>query len=632
MSRRCAGIWFLLGALVPLGAAAQPFEPTWESLAGVNAAPDWFRDAKIGIYFHWGVYSVPGHDSEWYPRNMFLPGQRAHRHHVETYGDPAAHDYAAFVAGFTAEHFDPAEWADLFARAGARFAGPVCEHHDGFAMWDSELTPWNAADMGPRRDITGELERAVRARGLRFVATFHHARNNLWEIEPGRWTGHYEGIKNHYPSLLEDPRRAILYGYLPRDAFLAMWLGKLREVIDGYHPDLIWFDSWLDEIPEATRREFLAYYYNDAARRGREVVVTRKQDDLPTTCSLVDYEKGRAADLTEDVWLTDDTISQGSWCWTRDLTLKDPDEVIDTLVDIVSKNGQLLLNISPTADGRIPRDQRDVLEALGAWLQANGEAIYETRPWLAYGEGPTRMTRGGHFVGSIRYGAEDIRYTRGKDGQTLYAVVLGNPDAETTLRGVRVVSAAPDAAVTRLADGAPVSFRINDAGQPVLETDPAPHPTAQWAVAYRLAGMVMERHEDALFAAGNVTRLTAAQATLEGQHIRVEERIGDRPNIGFWDDPAERVHWLLPVAEAGRYRIQLDYAAAAGSSRVTLQTPGGPVAATLPATGTWDRPSVLTLGDVPLDAGVHHVILAPADPAAWRAVNLWELRAARTGR
>jgi hypothetical protein len=196
-------------------------------------------------------------------------------------------------------------------------------------------------------------------------------------------------VKNQYPSLLDDPERALLYGYMPRDAFVALWLGKLREVIDQYQPDLIWFDSWLDEIPERARQEFLAYYYNDAARRGREVVVTRKQDDLPMECSLVDYEKGRAAELTENVWLTDDTISQGSWCWTRDLTIKDPDEVIDTLIDIVSKNGQLLLNISPMADGTIPRGPADVLHALGDWLQANGEAIYETRPWLTYGEGPT---------------------------------------------------------------------------------------------------------------------------------------------------------------------------------------------------------------------------------------------------
>lgn len=615
--------------LVPWVAAAQTYEPTWESLAEVNEAPDWFRDAKVGIYFHWGVYSVPAYGDEWYPRNMFLSGNRANRHHVETYGDPSEHDYADFVPEFKAEHFDPEDWADLFVRAGARFAGPVCEHHDGFAMWDSEFTPWNAADMGPKRDITGELEKAIRARGMRFVATFHHARNNLWENEPGRWTGHYEGVKNQYPSLLEDPERAILYGYIPRDQFVEVWMNKLREVIDRYQPDLIWFDSWLDEIPEQARQEFLAYYYNDAVRGGREVVVTRKQDDLPMECSIVDYEKGRAAELTENVWLTDDTISQGSWCWTEDLTIKEADEVIDTLVDIVSKNGQLLLNISPKADGTIPQDQREVLHALGDWLQANGESIYDTRPWLTFGEGPTRMERGGHFVGSVRYGAEDIRYTRSKDGDTLYAIVLGNPSGDLTLRSVNVVTASPGADIRRVADGARVEFTVNDRGQPVLRTSRSPHPTAAHAVAYRFSGMELTLHEDAALETGADIQVAAEQATLEGQQIRTEERIADRTNIGFWDNPRERVHWLLPIREEATYHIRIEYARPGTASSVAVHTGDTKISATLPPSDGWDRPRIAEIGTVTLQPGVHHLTLAPADPDAWQPINVWTLRAAK---
>lgn len=425
----------LLGCV--LAACAEPdtpqepparFEPTWASLAQHNPAPDWFRDAKFGIYFHWGVYAVPAFGSEWYPRLMHIPDRPEHAHHVATYGDPTVFSYADFVPRFTAENFDPDEWADLFQQAGARFAGPVAEHHDGFSMWDSELTPWNTMDKGPKRDITGELAEAIRARGMRLVTTFHHARNNLWEHDnnDGAWNGHYSYVKTHYPTLLDDPEEAILYGYMPRAAFLEMWKGKLVEVIDAYQPDLMWFDSWLDEIPDSVKTAYLAYYFNRADAWGKEVVVTYKQEDLPRDVAMEDFEKGRTDRLTDHSWLTDDTISKGSWCYTQDLQIKSTEEVLHTLIDIVSKNGQLLLNISPRADGTIPDDQRAVLLGLGAWLDQYGEAIYGTRPFVDYGEGPTQMERGGHFLASLDYTAQDIRYTR--HGNTVYAILLGRPD------------------------------------------------------------------------------------------------------------------------------------------------------------------------------------------------------------
>lgn len=342
---------------------------------------------------------------------------------------------------FKAEKFDADEWAKLFEQAGARFAGPVAEHHDGWAMWDSDMTPWNVVDKGPRRDITGELEKAVRKRGMKLVTTFHHARNNLWE-KPGRdgklaWTGHYSFVKQYFSALLEDPERAILYGYMPREKFLAVWMGKLKEVIDKYHPDLMWFDSWLDEIPESLRQEYLAYYYNDAARRGKEVVVTRKQEDLPLTCSVHDIEKGRTGNLSEHFFLTDDTISMGSWCYTQDLRIKPASVVLHSLIDIVSKNGALLLNISPMADGTIPENQRQVLLEIGRWLKTNGEAIYGTRPWKVYGEGATQG-RAGQFGGVTDpkegYQPQDIRFTA--KGGSIYAISLGWADKPLTIRSL----------------------------------------------------------------------------------------------------------------------------------------------------------------------------------------------------
>jgi alpha-L-fucosidase len=408
--------------------AEGPYSPDWQSLQAHTQAPEWFRDAKFGIYFHWGVYSVPAYGDEWYPRNMHIEKSSESRHHIKTYGNPSEFGYHDFVPMFKAENFNAEAWADLFAKAGAQFAGPVAEHHDGFAMWDSALTPWNAKDKGPMRDILGELSAAVRAKGMRLVTTFHHARNNQHLINRNGelvWEGHYPRVSG-WPTVSENPELRMLYGNLPRLEFCEIWLGKLQEVIDGYQPDLIWFDSWLDEIPETYQMKFVTHYLNRAKEWNKDVVITCKQRDLPLEVALEDFEKGRADSMLEEPWLTDDTLSYGSWCYTQDLKIKPADEVLDVLIDIVSKNGQLLLNISPMADGTIPQDQQDVLQAIGKWLVANGEAIYNTRPFLTYGEGPTQMKKGGHFVGIVRYTNEDIRYTR--NGNIVYAILLGRPE------------------------------------------------------------------------------------------------------------------------------------------------------------------------------------------------------------
>lgn len=423
--------------LLPFQAASaeEPYKPTWESLRTHQPAPEWFRDAKFGIYFHWGVYSVPAFGNEWYPRHMHDANNNksnVFKHHVATYGDPTEFGYDKFVPMFKAENFDAEEWVDLFDKAGAKFAGPVAEHHDGFAMWDSELTVWNAADRGPKRDITGEIEAAVRKRGMKFIATFHHARNNLWEKRKDNgteWSGHYSHAKYLFPSVLEAPERALLYGYMPRQQFLDLWLAKLDEVIVKYNPDLIWFDSWLDEIPDEYQQRFMANYFNHAAQNGQEVLVTYKQKDMPQDVAVLDLEKGGMGELTDFTWLTDDTVSLGSWCYTDNLKIKSTKVVLHSLIDIVSKNGQLLLNISPKADGSIPEDQRKVLLELGSWLDKYGEAIYGTRPFDIYGHGPTKAGKG-HFGGiatDIGYTADDVRYTR--NGNTIYALQLGWPGA-----------------------------------------------------------------------------------------------------------------------------------------------------------------------------------------------------------
>ena len=430
---------FLIAALIMAGTGmAQKYQPAWESLAEHNEAPAWFQDAKLGIYFHWGVYSVPAFGDEWYPSRMFYEQNKEFKHHLEKYGHPSEFGYHDFVPMFKAEYFDPEEWADLFQKAGARFAGLVAEHHDGFSMWDSSITPWNSMDKGPKRDIAGELATAFRKRNLKLITTFHHARNlQRFQKETDK-NGNVVYQNSHYPffegmpTSSDDAELKYLYGNIPEAQWLEeVWLGKLKEVIDQYHPDIIWFDSWLDQIPEAYQKEFCAYYLNDADKLGKEVVIVRKQEDLPLEVSVDDLEKSRKNRLEEKTWMTDETVSTGSWCYTEDLKIKPTEDILHVLIDIVSKNGVLLLNISPKADGTIPEDQRNVLLGIGSWLSSYGEAIYGTRPWYDFGEGPTREPEG-HYENhaeflKVKYTTDDIRYTT--QGDVIYASILGKPEA-----------------------------------------------------------------------------------------------------------------------------------------------------------------------------------------------------------
>ncbi len=454
-----------------------PYEANWASLEKHNPAPDWFRDAKFGIYFHWGVYSVPAFGNEWYPHRMHKPGDRCNKYHIKNYGDPTEVGYESFVKDFKAENFDADRWCALFKKAGARFVGPVSEHHDGYSMWDSEMTPWNSMDTGPHRDITGEMAMAARKYDMKFVTTFHHARNSLWKKEDGEWTGHYMHAKKNYPEAFDDPQRAIMYGLMPRDKFLEMWLGKLKEVIDNYHPDLIWFDSWLHEIPEQEMTEFVAHYLNDARKQDKEVVITYKQKDMPQSVGVLDIEKGGLKDVTEFCWLSDDTISLGSWCYTNKLRIKPTKVVLHSLIDIVSKNGQLILNVSPKADGTIPENQQKVLIELGQWLERYGECIYGTRPFKTYGHGPTKAGKG-HFGGqatNIAYTSQDVRYTT--KGNVVYALILGPPpkDSQTRLTATAGVATQDNIkSISMLGSDAKISFEVTPEG--IVVNNPAESP------------------------------------------------------------------------------------------------------------------------------------------------------------
>ncbi len=429
--------------------AKDEFKETWESLSTNERNPEWFMDAKFGIYFHWGIYSVPAYDNEWYGRWMYVPGRKAwggsvFEHHQKTYGPVSEFNYHDFIPMFKAEHFDAEEWAELFKKSGARFAGLVAEHHDGFAMWDSKVNPWNAKEMGPKKDILGELFAELKKNDMKTIATFHHERLiQRYATDTAKWAKNTPdpGWDSHFPyhpdyvTSSTDPKLRLLYGNIPRVEFYDYWLNQINEVVDTYAPDIIWFDSWLDSIPENYRQKMVAHHFNTAVARGQKPLVAYKQEDLPANVGMLDMEQGGKTELSEDYWLTDITLSFGSWCYTTGQTYKTPEMVIRNMIDVWSKRGIVLLNISPKADGTIPEEQRTVLTSIGKWIEKHKEAVYETRAYSTFGYGTAEIEKSqfGGQSATMAYNQNDIRFALSKDKKHLYIYVLGLPAAHSDL-------------------------------------------------------------------------------------------------------------------------------------------------------------------------------------------------------
>ncbi len=461
----------------PDTAAKNKYNETWASLATNEREPEWFKDAKFGIYFHWGVYSVPAYDNEWYPRWMYVPGRKdwggtVFEHHEKTFGSLSKFNYHDFIPMFTAEHFNAKEWADLFKKSGASFAGLVAQHHDGFAMWDSKINPWNAKDMGPKKDILGDLYAELKKNDLKTIATFHHERLlQRYAKDTAKWAKNTPdpGWDSHFPyhpdyiTSTEDPKLRLLYGNIPEAKFYDYWLGQVNEVVDNYSPDIIWFDSWLDIIPEDYRRRMVAHHFNSAVSKGQKPIVAYKQEDLPANIGMLDIEQGGKKDLSTDYWMTDITISYGSWCYTNGQTYKSPDLVIRNMIDVWSKRGIVLLNISPKADGTIPEAQRNVLTTIGRWIEKHKEAVYETRPYSIFGYGNARVEDGefGGQSATMQYSKNDIRFTTSKDNKALYIFVLGRPAPDSNLR-IQHIDASKIKRVSAVGNGVELKFALTN--------------------------------------------------------------------------------------------------------------------------------------------------------------------------
>ncbi len=410
-----------------------PFQPTWESITNKFQTPKWYQDAKFGLFIHWGAYAVPAFGSEWYPREMYVQGSKEFAHHVATYGPQSQFGYKEFFPSFKAEKFDAMAWAKLFKEAGVKYVVPVAEHHDGFPMYDSDLTDWTAKKLGLQRDVIAEQAKAFRKAGIVFGASSHRAEH---------WFFFDNGM--YFDSDVRNPRFADLYGPAvnkrtseaqaepPTKEFLDDWLLRSCEIVDKYRPEVLYFDWWICQpVFQPYLKTFAAYYYNRGAEWKKQVAINFKEWEgisYPRGAGVFDMERGAAEAIQPDFWQTCTSVSRNSWGYITNHVYKDTGEIVDELVDVVSKNGSMLLNIGPKADGTIPEREQQMLREIGAWLKINGEAIYGTRPWYTFGEGPTQTTAGSFSDKKEKpqFTAEDFRFTT-KD-KTLYAIALAWPD------------------------------------------------------------------------------------------------------------------------------------------------------------------------------------------------------------
>jgi alpha-L-fucosidase len=468
-----------------------PYRPDWESLQNYEV-PEWYKDAKFGIFIHWGVYAVPAFGNEWYPRNMYEPGFEAYKHHIATYGPQDKFGYKDFIPMFEAEHFDPAAWAELFKKSGAKYVVPVAEHHDGFAMYDSGLSEWTAAKMGPHRDVIGELSKAVRDVGLHFGVSSHRVEHDF-----------FMGVGRKIQSDVNDPQYAAFYGpaqtgvikwgtpvandftYVS-SAWTNDWLARSAELVKKYHPDIVYFDWWIGQAsirPNLAR--FAAFYYNSSLKYGDHVgVINYKDYAMQEHAGVLDLERGQLGDIRPLYWQTDTSVSNKSWGYIKDDTFKSAEFVVHQLIDIVSKNGNLLLNIGPRADGTIPEEVQHVLLDVGGWLNVNGDAIYGTRPWRTYGEGPTKVAAGSfHDTDTARYTAEDFRFTTKADA--LYVIGLAWPtNGEVVIRSLATTAGSQSVQiVSLLGNDAKTKFEQRPDG---LHVQLPAQPPANYAYVLRL--------------------------------------------------------------------------------------------------------------------------------------------------
>lgn len=464
-----------------------PFKPTDESLKQYKY-PEWFRDAKLGYWSHWGPQAVP-RQGDWYAKNMYIQGHKQNEHHVKNYGHPSKFGYKDILPLWKAERWDPEKLMKLFKKAGAKYFVSMASHHDNYYLWNSKIHRWNSVNIGPKKDVVGLWQKAAKKEGLRFGVSEHLAASYNWfqtsrgADKTGPMAGvPYDGTDAQYQDLYHTKADSSdIRNWLTNSpAWHNRWFTVVKELIDMYKPDLLYSDSKLpfDDVG----RSMLAHFYNqDLKNRARvDAVYAAKEQSFGKWAQ--DVERGVLSDISPYPWQTDTSI--GDWYYRTGQKYKSADEVVQLLMDIVSKNGNLLINVVQTPEGDLEQDVLNIMENISKWIAANGEGVYATRPWKIYGEGPStlkenqRQGRFGGITDTRGFQPTDIRFTT--KGNNLYAFCMSTPTDNIRITSLGKSSKHLDkaiASVTMLGSKQKLQWKQDD--DALVITKPTNHPTWQ---------------------------------------------------------------------------------------------------------------------------------------------------------
>jgi len=434
---------------------AGPYKPTDESLKQYKY-PEWFRDAKFGIWAHWGPQAVP-RQGDWYARNMYEQGSRQNLWHVAHYGPPSKFGYKDIIPLWKAEKWDPEKLMALYKKAGAKYFVSMGTHHDNFFLWKSKLHKWNAFNMGPHKDVVGTWQKAAQKEGLKFGVSEHLGASYTWFQTSHRAdkTGDlkdvpYDGNDPQYADLYHPKAAPDDHDWLSKNPEWAKeWYGEIKELVDNYHPDLLYSDSGFP-FGDVGRSMVANFYNGNIAHNNGQLTAIYNCKQTSNGTWVEDLERGVQDNINPYPWQTDTSI--GDWFYQTGQKYKTGTEVIQMLVDIVSKNGNLLINIVQTPEGDLEPDVLNIVQKIADWMPANGKGIYGTRPWKIYGEGPSTVKENlqkGPFAGlsdTRPYQPSDIRFTT--KGNNLYAFCMETPQAEIRIKSLGKSSKLNDKTIT----------------------------------------------------------------------------------------------------------------------------------------------------------------------------------------
>ena len=651
--------------------APGPFQPTWDSLAQYQC-PEWFRDAKFGIWAHWDPQCVPEVDGFWYGRTMYQEGSDDYKYQCEHYGHPSKVGFKDICHLWHAEKWDPEHLMGLYKAAGAKYFMALAQHHDNFDCWDSKYQPWNSVALGPKKDIVGTWARIARAHGLRLGVSCHGSRAWSWyETAQGADTkgplagvpydGHltladgkgtwWEGLdpqdlyaQNHKPMGADfDHWTTTTPENLPDRPYLEKFVNRINDLVDQFHPDLLYFDDHtmpLYGVDPSVGLRIAAHYYNATLKatggKRHGVMNCKFLTDAQQRCLIMDYERGQSEVIRPHPWQTDTCI--GNWHYQRSVyenhQYKTPDQVVKMLIDIVSKNGNLMLNVPVRGDGTIDSDEVAFLQGMAAWMAVNGEAVFATRPWKLYGEGAVKANTGSYNEGVRPFTEKDFRFTT--KGNVLYATALGWPDDGKLT--VRVLAKTATGIVGKVKSvsllGFPDKLAFAQTADGLVVTLPTQKP-CDHAYALKIEGLDLAASQPVApplpvihAAADGTLTLTPDAAVTTGAALA---QGGDIPNVGYWDNPKDTVTWDVHFDTPGTYSVTTKATAANGDTAFVIDAGAGASAPiSVSKTADWYVYEAIH-GTVIVSSGDHHVTVRAADPATWKPMNLAAVTLTRTG-